>query len=292
VSIAPPASVRRIAYLGSPDLAVRPLRALVDAGYEIPLVVSMPDRRRGRGNELMPTAIKAAAVDLGLRVTSDLADLVDLVENNGVDLAVVVAYGRIIPASLLQKLAFVNLHFSLLPRWRGAAPVERGLLAGDRRTGVCLMDLDVELDTGALYRRTETEIEPDETLDELRDRLVEIGSAQLLGALEEGFGEPTPQEGDPVYAHKISVDERKIDWGQSASAIHRQVRVGGAFTTWQGKRFKIHRTRLTAGDGVLVVPTGSGELELLEVQPEGKPRMDAGAWANGARWRREDRFGS
>jgi len=292
VSIAPPASVRRIAYLGSPDLAVRPLRALVDAGYEIPLVVSMPDRRRGRGNELMPTAIKAAAVDLGLRVTSDLADLVDLVENNGVDLAVVVAYGRIIPASLLQKLAFVNLHFSLLPRWRGAAPVERALLAGDRRTGVCLMDLDVELDTGALYRRTETEIEPDETLDELRDRLVEIGSAQLLGALEEGFGEPTPQEGDPVYAHKISVDERKIDWGQSASAIHRQVRVGGAFTTWQGKRFKIHRTRLTAGDGVLVVPTGSGELELLEVQPEGKQRMDAGAWANGARWRREDRFGS
>lgn len=292
MSIAPPASVRRIAYLGSPDLAVRPLRALVDAGYEIPLVVSMPDRRRGRGNELMPTAIKAAAVDLGLRVTSDLADLVDLVENNGVDLAVVVAYGRIIPASLLQKLAFVNLHFSLLPRWRGAAPVERALLAGDRRTGVCLMDLDVELDTGALYRRTETEIEPDETLDELRDRLVEIGSAQLLGALEEGFGEPTPQEGDPVYAHKISVDERKIDWGQSASAIHRQVRVGGAFTTWQGKRFKIHRTRLTAGDGVLVVPTGSGELELLEVQPEGKPRMDAGAWANGARWRREDRFGS
>ena len=292
MSIAPPASVRRIAYLGSPDLAVRPLRALVDAGYEIPLVVSMPDRRRGRGNELMPTAIKAAAVDLGLRVTSDLADLVDLVENNGVDLAVVVAYGRIIPASLLQKLAFVNLHFSLLPRWRGAAPVERALLAGDRRTGVCLMDLDVELDTGALYRRTETEIEPDETLDELRDRLVEIGSAQLLGALEEGFGEPTPQEGDPVYAHKISVDERKIDWGQSASAIHRQVRVGGAFTTWQGKRFKIHRTRLTAGDGVLVVPTGSGELELLEVQPEGKQRMDAGAWANGARWRREDRFGS
>jgi len=292
VSIAPPASVRRIAYLGSPDLAVRPLRALVDAGYEIPLVVSMPDRRRGRGNELMPTAIKAAAVDLGLRVTSDLADLVDLVENNGVDLAVVVAYGRIIPASLLQKLAFVNLYCSLLPRWRGAAPVERALLAGDRRTGVCLMDLDVELDTGALYRRTETEIEPDETLDELRDRLVEIGSAQLLGALEEGFGEPTPQEGDPVYAHKISVDERKIDWGQSASAIHRQVRVGGAFTTWQGNRFKIHRTRLTAGDGVLVVPTGSGELELLEVQPEGKPRMDAGAWANGARWRREDRFGS
>lgn len=292
MSIAPPASVRRIAYLGSPDLAVRPLRSLVDAGYEIPLVVSMPDRRRGRGNELMPTAVKAAAVDLGLRVTSDLTDLVDLVENDRVDLAVVVAYGRIIPASLLQKLAFVNLHFSLLPRWRGAAPVERALLAGDERTGVCLMDLDVELDTGAVYRRTETEIEPDETLDELRDRLVEIGSAQLLGALEEGFGEPIPQEGDPVYAHKISVDERKIDWGQSASAIHRQVRVGGAFTTWQGKRFKIHRTRLTAGDGVLVVPTGSGELELLEVQPEGKSRMDAGAWANGARWRREHRFGS
>lgn len=292
MSVAPPETIRRIAYLGTPGLAVRPLRVLTEAGYDVPLVVSMPDRRRGRGKDLMPSPVKAAALDLGLPVSDDLTDLADLIENEGVDLAVVVAFGRIIPASLLEELAFVNLHFSLLPRWRGAAPVERAILAGDDTTGVCLMDLDVELDTGAVYRRTETPIDPDETLDALRTRLVEIGTRQLVGALEDGFGKATPQEGDPVYAHKISAGEREIDWAQPASAIHRRVRVGGAYTTWEGKRFKIHRTRLAVGDGALVVPTGDGDLELLEVQPEGKPRMDASAWANGARWSREQRFGS
>ena len=292
MSIAPPESIRRIAYLGTPDLAIPPLRALAEAGYDVPLVVSMPDRRRGRGKDLMPSPVKAAAVDLGLPVTDDLADLETLIAAEAVDLAVVVAYGRIIPAALLERLAFVNIHFSLLPRWRGAAPVERAILAGDETTGVCLMDLDVELDTGAVYRRAETPIDPDETLDELRGRLVEIGTRQLVDALADGLGEAAPQHGEPVYARKITADEREIDWDQSAVAIHRRVRVGGAFTTWQGKRFKIHQTRLAADDGGIVVPTGDGELELLEVQPEGKPRMDAAAWANGARWTRDQRFGS
>lgn len=291
MSIAPPETIRRIVYLGTPDLAIPPLRALVDAGYEVPLVVSMPDRRRGRGKGLAASPVKAAALDLDLPVTADLADLDALIDRGAVDLAVVVAYGRIIPAALLERLAFVNIHFSLLPRWRGAAPVERAILAGDATTGVCLMDLDVELDTGAVYRRTETPIDPDETLDELRGRLVEIGTSQLVDALDDGLGEPTPQVGDPVYARKITADEREIDWDQAAVAIHRRVRVGGAFTTWQGKRFKIHRTRLASG-GDVVVPTGDGDLELLEVQPEGKPCMDATAWANGARWSSDQRFGS
>ena len=293
MSVAPPASVRRVAYLGTPDLAIPPLRALVDAGYEVPLVVSMPDRRRGRGKDLTPSPVKAAALELGLPTTDDLAGLDALIDDDAVDLAVVVAYGRIIPTSLLDRLAFVNLHFSLLPRWRGAAPVERAILAGDETTGVCLMDLAEELDTGAVYRRTETPIGPDETLDELRGRLVDIGTRQLVEALAEGLGEPEPQSGDPVYARKITAAEREIDWGQPALAIHRRVRVGGAFTTWQGKRFKVHRTRVATGaDGPIVVPTGEGSLELLEVQPEGKPRMDAAAWANGARWSADQRFGS
>ncbi len=292
MSIAPPETIRRIAYLGTPDLAVPCLHALAEAGYEVPLVVSMPDRRRGRGKNLMPSPVKTAALNLGLSVTADLADLDPLIDGGAIDLAVVVAYGRIIPASLLDRLAFVNIHFSLLPRWRGAAPVERAILAGDETTGVCLMDLDVELDTGAVYRRTDTPIGPDETLNELRGRLVEIGKRQLVDALDGGLGEATPQEGDPVYARKITADECKIDWGESAVEIHRRVRVGGAFTTWQGKRFKVHRTRLAESGGEVVVSTGHGDLELLEVQPEGKSRMDATAWANGARWTSDQRFGS
>jgi methionyl-tRNA formyltransferase len=289
MSAAPPDVIRRIVYLGTPGLAVPPLRALVDAGYEIPLVVSRADARRGRGTQRMPSPLKAAALELGLPVTDRLADL-DEVE---ADLAVVVAYGHLIPETMLSRLAFVNLHFSLLPRWRGAAPVERAILAGDATTGVCLMDLDIELDTGAVYRRTGTPIGDDETLDELRGRLVEIGTDQLVRALADGFGEPEPQVGDPVYAAKITATEREIDWSQSAVAIHRRVRVGGAFTTWNGKRFKIHRTRLAAAsDSGVVVSTAAGHLELLDVQPEGKPRMDAVSWANGARWSADQAFGS
>ena len=289
MSAAPPDVIRRIVFLGTPGLAVPPLRALVDAGYEIPLVVSRADARRGRGKQLLPSPVKVAALELGLPVTDRLADLDDV----EADLAVVVAYGHLVPEVMLGRLAFVNLHFSLLPRWRGAAPVERAILAGDATTGVCLMDLDMELDTGAVYRRTETPIGDDETLDELRRRLVEIGTDQLVRALADGFGEPEPQVGDPVYAAKITAGEREIDWSQSAVAIHRRVRVGGAFTTWNGKRFKIHRTRLaTASDSGVVVSTPAGQLELLDVQPEGKPRMDAVSWANGARWSADQAFGS
>jgi methionyl-tRNA formyltransferase len=144
-----------------------------------------------------------------------------------------------------------------------------------------------------VYRRTGTPIGDDETLDELRGRLVEIGTDQLVRALADGFGEPEPQVGDPVYAAKITATEREIDWSQSAVAIHRRVRVGGAFTTWNGKRFKIHRTRLAAAsDSGVVVSTAAGHLELLDVQPEGKPRMDAVSWANGARWSADQAFGS
>lgn len=282
MSIPPPEPARRIAYLGTPPLAVPTLRAIVAADYEVPIVVSMPDRRRGRGGETTPSPVKAAAVELGLEVTDDL----DLILAADVDVAVVVAYGRIIPTSLLDAVSFVNIHFSLLPRWRGPAPVERAILTGDETTGVCLMDVAVELDTGAVYRRAETPIGPDETLDEVRSRLVELGTGQLLDALAKGFGTPVPQRGEVLHAAKITAAEREIDWTQSAVSVHRRVRVGGAFTTRNGKRLKVHRTRIapSATAGAVVVPTGDGFIELLEVQPEGKPRMDASAWANGARW--------
>lgn len=287
MTIPPPAEIRRIAYLGTPEPAVPPLRALVDAGFEVPLVVSRPDTRRGRGGAAQPSPVKAAAVELGLTVSDGL----DALDHVDVDLGVVVAYGRIIPASVLDRLAMVNIHFSLLPRWRGAAPVERAILAGDATTGVCLMAVEEGLDTGAVYRRDEVAIGPDETLEELRARLVGIGVDQLVDALTTGLGTPEPQVGEPVYAAKIAAAERRIDWARTAAEIHRQVRVGGAWTTFRDKRLKIHRTRMVDGDGPaapgsidgVTVQTGGGTLELVEVQPEGKARTDASAWRNGAR---------
>ncbi len=295
MTLPPPDRVRRVVYLGTPELAVPPLRALHSAGYEIPLVVSRPDARRGRGGAAQPSPVKAAAAELGLPVTDDLADVAEA----DADLGVVVAYGRIIPTSLLEQLPFVNIHFSLLPRWRGAAPVERAILAGDSHTGVCLMALEAELDSGAVYRRDEVEIDPDETLEELRARLVDIGTHQLLEALAEGLGEAVDQEGEPIYAAKLTAADREIDWSSPAVAIHRQVRVGGAFTTFRGKRVKIHRARVSDAaavgepgsiDGVDVA-TGVGTIELVEVQAEGKPRRPAKQWVNGARPGAADRLG-
>ncbi|MEM7143172.1 MAG: methionyl-tRNA formyltransferase [Actinomycetota bacterium] len=292
MTIPPPAEIRRIAYLGTPDLAVAPLTALVEAGYEVPLVVSRADTRRGRGGGHQPSPVKAAAEALGLRVTDDLADLAGV----DVDLGVVVAYGRIIPASVLDALAMVNIHFSLLPRWRGAAPVERAILAGDAETGVCLMAVEEGLDTGAVYRRDTVEIGPDETLDELRDRLAEIGVRQLVDALARGLGRPEEQVGEPVYAAKIDPEERRIDWTAPALDVHRRVRVGGAWTTFRDKRMKIQRTALVDGVGDpgsvdgLRVHAGDGAVELIEIQPEGKARQEAAAWRNGAQPGPDDRF--
>jgi methionyl-tRNA formyltransferase len=260
----------------------------VEAGFEVALVVSKPDRKRGRGGGLQPTAVKAAAVELGLPVTDRVADVVDA----GVDLGVVVAFGRIIPAAVLERVPMVNLHFSLLPRWRGAAPVERAILAGDERTGVDLMAVEEGLDTGGVYRRAELPIGPDDTLEDLRGRLVELGSGLVVGALREGLGPVAPQVGEPTYAAKLEPAEHEIDWSGTAVDVHRTVRIGGAWTTYEGRRLKVHRTNVPPrGDGPQV-PAADGPVELVEVQPEGKPRLPAAAWANGARWQPGQRLPS
>jgi methionyl-tRNA formyltransferase len=186
----------------------------------------------------------------------------------------------------------VNLHFSLLPRWRGAAPVERAILAGDDRTGVDLMVVEEGLDTGAVYDRVELPIGPDETLDELRARLVAAGTDLLVAKLEEGLGVPTPQVGEPTYAAKIEPAELHIAWDRPAVDVHRLVRVGGAWTTHHGRRLKVWRTNVPpAGDGPTVAAS-DGPVELVEVQPEGKARMSASAWARGAHWTPGDRLGT
>jgi len=289
----PPTRPKRLAYLGTPEVAVEPLRALVRAGFEIAIVISGPDKRRGRGGELSPSPVKAAALELGLRVSDQLEDVASF----GVDLAVVVAYGRIIPASILEVVPMINIHFSLLPKWRGAAPVERAILAGDAETGVCLMDIGIELDTGDVYARTVTPIAADDTLATLRARLIDLGSELLVETLSNDLPLPAPQVGDVSYAKKISVAELEIDWSLPASAIERLVRLGGAWTTFRGTRLKVHQVAFSAAAGApgaidgLVVGCGEGALELVVVQPEGKARQDATAWRNGARPTSNDRLG-
>ena len=201
-----PSHPRRLVYLGTPEVAVPPLEALHRAGFDIALVVTRPDKRRGRGGALAPSPVKAAAEALGLPVSHDPADAATV----GADLGVVVAYGRIIRTELLEVLPMVNLHFSLLPRWRGAAPVERAILAGDAETGVCLMVVAPELDTGDVYAVERVAIEPTDTLDGLRNRLVAIGTRLLVDGLTAGLEPPRPQEGEPVYADKIEPDEHRL----------------------------------------------------------------------------------
>jgi methionyl-tRNA formyltransferase len=267
-------------------MAVPPLRALVAAGHHVAVVVSRPDKRRGRGGQLLPSPVKRAAEELGLPVTARVDDVIEA----GVDLGVVVAYGRLIKPHVLERVPMVNMHFSLLPRWRGAAPVERAILAGDPDTGVCLMTLEEGLDTGPVHARRVLAIGPEETADELRARLVEAGTALLLEQLGSGLSPPVPQEGEPTYAAKIEPAELHLDWSRPAIQLHRTIRLGRAWTTWRGRRLLILRVRLAPGPAEgepgelrgLVVATGEGSLELVEVQPEGRGPQAAGAWRNGA----------
>ena len=292
----------RLVYLGTPEAAVAPLRALVGAGHDVALVVSRPDKRRGRGSQLVPSPVKAAALDLGLAVTDDLAD----VAGAGAELGVVVAYGRIIPVAVLDQLPMVNLHFSLLPRWRGAAPVERAILEGDAETGVCLMAVEAGLDTGPVYAMEATAIDPEETADELRTRLVAIGCRMLERHLVDGrAGLPRPrdQAGNPSYAEKLAAHEFELDWARSAVHLRRVVRLGRAWTTFRAKRLRVltagppddgaGAARLAPGElGGVEVGAGAGSrLTLVTVQPEGKRPMDAADWLHGIHPGPDDRLG-
>ena len=290
----------RVAYFGTPDDAVPPLRALVDAGHDVALVVTQPDRRRGRGTATTPSPVKVAAEELGLPVrTPDRArELVDELLALRADAGVVVAFGQLLPASVLTtaRLGLLNLHFSLLPRWRGAAPVERAILAGDAETGVCVMALDEGMDTGPVYRHLATPIGEHETAGELRARLVELGTPLLVEtvALLPDL-EPIPQVGEATHAAQLEVDQFRLDWTRSAAELDRVVRAGnprpGAWTELDGQRIKVLRS--VPGDpadgepGDLsddgVVMTGDGGLRVLDVQPAGKGPMPMAAWRAGRR---------
>ena len=294
----------RLAFLGTPPVAVPALEALVAAGHEVVVVVSRADKRRGRGSELSPSPAKAAALERGIPVTA----MVDDVLAAGAELGVVVAFGQIIKPHVLARLPMINVHFSLLPRWRGAAPVERAILAGDSETGVCVMEVEEGLDTGGVYASVRVTIGTDETADALRGRLAGIGAELLVATLGRpgGLGSPTPQVGEATYAAKLTAEELELDWSRPAADLARWWRVGRCWTTFRGARLLVLRAAVApAGDvgadltslvpGELagpVVGTGDGRLELLVVQPEGRGPIGAAAWLRGARPRPGERLGS
>jgi methionyl-tRNA formyltransferase len=291
----------RVIFLGSPADAVPPLRALVGAGHEVALVVTQPDRRRGRGGDVDPSPVKAAATELDLPVVTPARarEVIGDVSSASADLGVVVAFGQLLPLAFLETLphGFVNMHFSLLPRWRGAAPVERAILAGDAETGVCLMRIEEGLDTGGVYASASTPIGADETAGQLRARLVDLGTDLLLEHLPRIPSiEPEPQRGQPTYAEKLSVDEFQIDPRRPVAELARLVRAGnprpGAWMVVGGKRVKVWAAHVDASDGTPgsisadgALITVDGSLRLDEVQPEGRPRMAADAWLAGTRGR-------
>ena len=281
-------------------MAAGTLRALVGGGHEVVLVVTSPDRRRGRREEPSPTPVKRVAGELGIAVTETLEDVV----GSGAELGVVVAFGRIVPPGVLERVPVVNVHYSLLPRWRGAAPVERAIIAGDATTGVCVMALERGLDTGPVYARSEVAIGDDETAGDLRRRLGAVGTALLLELLErpEGLPVPTPQSGEASYAAKLTRDELRLDFTRSAVECHRVVRVGRAWTTFRGRRLIVVAARPSADHpasgappGLLegsAVMTGAGALELVEVQTEGRGPLPFAAWRAGARPRPGELLGT
>ena len=287
----------RIIYFGTPEIAVAPLRALVDAGCNVELVVTRPDVRRGRGNQTSACPVKVAAQELGLKISQSASDAVALVGSSNDLLGVVVAYGELISMNVLSVVPMINVHFSLLPRWRGAAPVERAILAGDKTTGVCIMRVVESLDQGEVFSRVEMPILSTDTLNSLRQKLLDASLPLLVNAVKNGLGDGVAQIGEALYAKKISNSELQIDWSNPAIQIDRLIRVGGAYTHFGGKRLKIVKARIVpesmtnALHGAIKVvsrhecevATSEGAISLTEVQPEGKSVMTVEVWLNGAR---------
>jgi len=323
--------VARLAFLGSPEAAVPSLVSLVDAGHDVALVVSQPDKRRGRGASLAPSPVKRAAIDAGLSVTDDLEDVLEA----GVEIAVVVAYGRIVPSRILEKVPMLNAHFSVLPRWRGAAPVERAILAGDASTGVCIMRLEAGLDTGPVLavRKVPIYNAQREHSSALTERLAVIAAEMLVVTLGEGvamLGPGKTQVGEATYAAKIESTELMLDFSQTVEHLERVVRLDRAWTTFRGERLRVldavgreRPRRKIAGAGAgagagprsgtasgpfvralepvsspapgtlrdTTVQASDGPLELLIVQPSGRRPQAAAEWVRGARPDADEKLG-
>ncbi len=302
----------RLAFLGTPDFAVKSLAELVAAGHEIAAVYAQPPAPRGRGQEVRPSPVQAFAESLGLpvRTPASMRDPAEVEAFRALDLdaAVVVAYGQILPAAVLDapRLGSFNLHASLLPRWRGAAPIQRAIMAGDAATGVQVMRMSDGLDEGPILLSETTPIGPDDTAASLSDRLAVIGAGLLpraLAALERGAIQENPQSADgAVYARKIRPAEARIDWTRTAAEVDRHIRGLSPFPgAWfmapprpgdedRGPvRVKALLSQTEAGagepgkvlDDELRVACGQGAVRLLQVQREGRGVQDAETFLRG-----------
>ena len=295
--------------MGTPDFSVGALKALAENGYEIAGVVTQPDKPRGRGKASSMTPVKEAALELGLTVYQPSRvreqSFMDTVRALNPDVIVVSAFGQIIPKALLElpRYGCVNIHASLLPKYRGAAPIQWAVMDGEPVSGVTIMQMDEGLDTGDMLAKTEVPLEPDETGGSLFDKLSRAGAELLirtLPALEQGTLTPEkqPLESPTAYARMIRKEDGRIDWNLEAEAIERRIRGlnpwPSAYTELTGKILKIWRAEVLpkesgqtpgtvteAGKGGFCVQTGKGVLRLLEVQLEGKKRMDAQAFLRG-----------
>jgi len=281
----------RLVFFGTPDAAVPSLRALADAGHTIELVVTRPDRRRGRGGELSASAVKLAAEEMGLPVAHRVSD----VDDDDVERGVVVAYGALIPATLLERVPMLNVHFSLLPRWRGAAPVERAILAGDEETGVDVMSLEAELDTGPIHLERRVSV-GEKTARQLTSELAELGSRALVEVLDSPLllANPRRQEGEATYAAKLTKETFHLVPSMSPALLLRTVRLERAFTFVNGRSLVVMRAHavdvgseppgsIRAVGGVVTLVGEGGGVALDDVRPEGARAMTAGAWWTGAR---------
>lgn len=298
----------RIIFAGTPDFAVPCLQALLDGPHEVIAVCSQPDRPAGRGRKLTASPVKQLAVQQGIPVFQPLslrdAEAQTELAALKADLMVVVAYGLILPATVLAmpKHGCINVHASLLPRWRGAAPIHRAILAGDDETGITLMQMDAGLDTGAMLLEKRLAIASDDTAGRLHDKLAELGAALLaegVEMIEQGQQRPRPQPAVGIsYAEKLSKAEARIDWQQSAAQIARQV---CAFNPWpvaetslDEKRVRIWLAHAEAGtceqaagqilsadNDAIRVATGDGVLAITQLQWPGGRAMDAGTARHG-----------
>ena len=282
----------RLAFMGTPEFAVPSLGELIASGHEIVAVYSQPPRPRGRGQKLTPSPVHAFAEAMGLPVfTPDSMKSEEAVadfESLDLDAACVVAYGQILKPAVLEapRLGCFNLHGSLLPRWRGAAPIQRAIMAGDRQTGVQIMRMSEGLDEGAILLSEVLPIHADDTAATLSDRMSVTGATlwtRALAAIERGGVTETPQTGEPTYARKITPAEARIDWTRPAAQVDAHIRglspfPGAWFAAPDGARVKVLMSRLDVGQGApgavldddLRVACGEGAVRLVRVQREGK----------------------
>ena len=296
----------RIAFAGTPEFALAALDALAASPHRVVGVWTQPDRPAGRGRKLTPSPVKQRALALALPVHQPEslrgAEAQQVLRDAAPDVMVVVAYGLLLPSKVLAipRHGCLNIHASLLPRWRGAAPIQRALLAGDAETGVAIMRMDKGLDTGDVFKEARTPIAPEDTAQTLHDRLAPMGAAALLDVLARLPDVPARKQPETgaTYAHKLSKDEARLDWSKSADDLARAVR---AYDPWpvayglqNGVPLKVWRavavsdgataapgTVVAAGDAGVDVATGKGLLRILELQPAGGRRLPAGDYARG-----------